>query len=61
MHNFDFGLSQKSYSLSTNAMQMLATKRPIFFKDSSTCLARRTMDPPGGIAGDVVRNKLIVV
>ena len=49
---FDFGLSQKSYSLSINAIQMLATKRPIFFKDSSTCLARRTMDPPGGIAGD---------
>mmetsp|Transcript_18647 Transcript_18647/g.40362 ORF Transcript_18647/g.40362 Transcript_18647/m.40362 type:complete len:1419 (+) Transcript_18647:149-4405(+) len=47
----DFGLSQKSYSLSINAVQMLATKRPLFFKDSSTCLARRTIDPPGGAAG----------
>ena len=47
----DFGLSQKSYSLSINAVQMLATKRPIFFKDSSTCLARRSMDPPGGATG----------
>lgn len=47
----DFGLSQKSYSLSINAVQMLATKRPVFFKDSSTCLARRTIDPPGGSTG----------
>ena len=47
----DFGLSQKSYSLSINAVQMLATKRPVFFKDSSTCLARRTIDPPGGATG----------
>ena len=31
---------------------MLATKRPVFFKDSSTCLARRTIDPPGGTNGD---------
>jgi symplekin len=30
---------------------MLATKRPVFFKDSSTCLARRTIDPPGGATG----------
>ena len=48
----DFPLSQKSYSLSINAVQMLATKRPVFFKDSSTCLARRTIDPPGGTNGD---------
>ena len=47
----DFGLSQKSYSLSINAVQMLATKRPLFFKDSSTCLARRAIDPPGGDSG----------
>jgi len=47
-----FGLSQKSYSLSINAVQMLATKRPVFFKESSICLARRTMDPPGGLSGD---------
>ncbi|KAL7549709.1 hypothetical protein ACHAWF_012973 [Thalassiosira exigua] len=31
---------------------MLATKRPVFFKDSSTCLARRTIDPPGGTTGE---------
>eukprot|EP00804_Cyclotella_cryptica_P030015 CCRYP_016934-RA/>CCRYP_016934-RA protein AED:0.02 eAED:0.02 QI:195/1/1/1/1/1/5/1392/1381 len=48
----DFYLSQKSYSLSINAIQMLATKRPLFFKEASTCLARRTMDPPGGLSGD---------
>lgn len=48
----DFGLSQKPYSLSINAVQMLATKRPVFFKDSSTCLARRIIDPPGGEAGN---------
>lgn len=48
----DFFLSQKSYSLSINAIQMLATKRPLFFKEASTCLARRTMDPPGGLSGD---------
>ena len=48
----DFSLSQKSYSLSINAVQMLATKRPMFFKDSSTCLARRTIDPHGGEKGD---------
>lgn len=49
--DLDFALSQKSYSLTINAIQMLATKRPVFFKDSSTCLARRTIDPPGGAAG----------
>lgn len=48
----DFSLSQKSYSLSINAVQMLATKRPVFFKDSSTCIARRSIDPPGGANGD---------
>jgi len=42
----DFSLSQKSYALTINAVSMLATNRPIFFKDSATCLARRTMDPP---------------
>ena len=48
----DFGLSQKSYSISINAVQMLATKRPVFFKESSTCLARRAIDPPGGVLGE---------
>ena len=47
----DFSLSQKPYSICINAVQMLATKRPVFFKDSATCLARRSMDPPGGAAG----------
>jgi len=49
----DFGLSQKSYSLSINAVQMLATKRPVYFKESSVCLARRTIDPPGASDNDV--------
>lgn len=48
----DFGLSQKSYSLSINAVQMLATKRPVYFKESSVCLARRTIDPPGASDND---------
>mmetsp|Transcript_37656 Transcript_37656/g.84768 ORF Transcript_37656/g.84768 Transcript_37656/m.84768 type:complete len:1413 (+) Transcript_37656:394-4632(+) len=48
----DFCLSQKSYSLSINAVQMLATKRPVFFKDSAYNLARRTIDPPGGKSGE---------
>mmetsp|Transcript_7025 Transcript_7025/g.10072 ORF Transcript_7025/g.10072 Transcript_7025/m.10072 type:complete len:1669 (-) Transcript_7025:301-5307(-) len=42
----DFDLSQKSYAITINAVSMLATNRPIFFKDSATCLARRTMDGP---------------
>ena len=50
----DFGLSQKSYSLSISAVQMLATKRPVYFKESSVCLARRTMDPPGSSDSDGV-------
>ncbi|KAL7493329.1 hypothetical protein ACHAWT_002361 [Skeletonema menzelii] len=50
----DFGLSQKSYSLSINAIQMLATKRPVYFKESSVCLARRAIDPPGASDNDGV-------
>eukprot|EP00984_Skeletonema_dohrnii_P016588 scaffold7407_cov120-Skeletonema_dohrnii-CCMP3373.AAC.10 len=50
----DFGLSQKSYSLSINAIQMLATKRPVYFKESSVCLARRAIDPPGTSDNDGV-------
>mmetsp|Transcript_3429 Transcript_3429/g.4004 ORF Transcript_3429/g.4004 Transcript_3429/m.4004 type:complete len:1434 (-) Transcript_3429:56-4357(-) len=42
----DFELSQKSYALTINAVSMLARNRPTFFKDSATCLARRSMDPP---------------
>ena len=42
----DFDLSHKSYALTVSAVSMLATNRPVFFKDSATCLARRTVDPP---------------
>lgn len=42
----DFQLNQKSYALTINAISMLATNRPTFFADSSSCLARRAMDPP---------------
>ena len=31
---------------------MLATKRPVFFRDSAYNLARRTIDPPGGKSGE---------
>ena len=48
----EFFLTQKSYSISINAVQLLATKRPMFFKEASTCLANRAMDPPGGVSGD---------
>ena len=46
----EFDLNQKSFALTINAVSMLASKRPTFFQDSATCLARRTMDPP--TAGD---------
>jgi len=42
----DFQLNQKSYALTINAISMLATNRPTFFADSSSCLAKRAMDPP---------------
>ena len=42
----EFELNQKSFALTINAVSMLASKRPTFFQDSATCLARRTMDPP---------------
>lgn len=42
----DFFLSHKSYTLTINAVSMLATNRPIFYCKSTSCLARRTMDPP---------------
>jgi Domain of unknown function (DUF3453). len=44
--DMDFQLNQKSYALTINAISMLATNRPTFFVDSSSCLARRAMDPP---------------
>jgi symplekin len=43
---YNFLLSQKSYSLVINAVSILAINRPIFYKDSATCLTWRTMDPP---------------
>jgi len=42
----DFTLAQKSYSVTINAISMLAIHRPIFFQDFATCLARRTIDLP---------------
>ena len=44
--DLDFQLNQKSYALVINAVAMLASKRPTFFQDSASCLARRIMDPP---------------
>ena len=43
---FDFFLSQKSYALTVNAVAVLATNRPVFFKNGATCLSRRCADPP---------------
>ena len=59
----DFVLTQKSYSLSINAMSMLATNRPTFFEDTARALALRTMDPPtsqdGGAANTPRRNAML--
>lgn len=59
----DFVLTQKSYSLSINAMSMLATNRPTFFEDTARALALRTMDPPtsqdGGAADTPHRNAML--
>jgi len=49
--DLDFALSQKSYALSINAVAMLATNRPPFFKEAATCLAKRAYDPPKFIEG----------
>lgn len=43
---FDFKLGQKSYALTVNAMSVLAMNRPVFFKESALCLARRAVSPP---------------
>lgn len=43
---FEFELSQKSYTLSINAMQALASNRPVFFKEAAVCIARRAVEPP---------------
>jgi symplekin len=59
----DFVLTQKSYSLSINAMSMLATNRPTFFEDSARALALRTMDLPtsrdGGADDTPHRNAML--
>ncbi len=39
----DFSLSQKSMALTINAISMLATNRPIFFRDSAMCLSQRVL------------------
>lgn len=44
--DFEFTLTQKPYSLTINAVSMLAVNRPVFFKEAATCLARRAADPP---------------
>lgn len=43
---FDFFLSHKSYSLTVNAVAVLAINRPVFFNNGAVCLARRCADPP---------------
>jgi symplekin len=55
----DFYLSQKSYSISVNAIQLLATKRPLFFKEAATCLARRTMHPPEDTEGNLTKSAIV--
>jgi symplekin len=42
----EFSIGQKSYALSINAVAMLATNRPMFYKEAAACLARRAVDPP---------------
>jgi symplekin len=42
----EFSIGHKSYALSINAVSMLATNRPMFYKEGATCLARRAVDPP---------------
>lgn len=54
---FDFLLSQKSYALTINALSALAINRPVFFKESAICLARRTTDPPIYLEGSGLLTK----
>eukprot|EP00536_Pseudo-nitzschia_multiseries_P008165 jgi/Psemu1/287625/fgenesh1_pg.203_\ len=49
---YDFFLSQKSYSLTINAIAALAVNRPLFFKSGAVCLARRCADPPSYVEQD---------
>mmetsp|Transcript_53479 Transcript_53479/g.160029 ORF Transcript_53479/g.160029 Transcript_53479/m.160029 type:complete len:1293 (-) Transcript_53479:126-4004(-) len=42
----EFALSHKSYALAINAVAMLAANRPVYYRDSAMCLARRVFDPP---------------
>lgn len=57
----DFELSQKSYSLTINAVSMLATNRPTFFKDSAICLARRAIDPPSSETTTLTKAGILTV
>ena len=43
---YEFMLSQKPYSLTLNSMSALGLNRPMFFKESALCLARRAIQPP---------------
>lgn len=42
----DFALSQKSYSVTINALSIVATNRPTYYEKACECLSQRTMDPP---------------
>lgn len=58
----DFQLSQKSYALTINAMSALALNRPVFFKESAVCLARRAVDPPICTeGGDLTKAAILVI
>jgi symplekin len=57
----EFELSQKSYALTINAVSMLATNRPTFFKDSATCLARRAIDPPTADTSNLKKAGILTV
>ena len=48
---FDFELSQKSHSLSINALSALGINRPVFFKEAAITLARRAVQPPTFVEG----------
>lgn len=44
--DFDFLLSQKPYCVTLNAMSAVGVNRPVFFRESALCLARRAVEPP---------------
>jgi symplekin len=57
---FDFEMSQKSYSLSINAMSSLAANRPVFFKEAAICLCRRAIQPPTYVEGGHLTNAAVL-